>query len=106
MYESGFPFGRVVGVSGSGQQHGSVYWKNGTELTLARLQSTLSLHQQLQVLSLSLPPSLPPSLLLFLHLFSLLLRRVFLLVNLQYGKTRALPHSVGISRQCLVVHYH
>jgi xylulokinase len=48
MQDSGFPFGRVAAVSGSGQQHGSVYWKKGAGLVLAQLQSSQSLHQQLQ----------------------------------------------------------
>ena len=49
MHESGFPFGRVAAVSGSGQQHGSVYWNKGAGLVLAGLQPSQSLHQQLQV---------------------------------------------------------
>lgn len=51
MQESAFPFSRVVGVSGSGQQHGSVYWREGAGLVLAQLQASQSLHEQLQVAS-------------------------------------------------------
>ena len=67
MKEDGFPFGRVVGVSGSGQQHGSVYWKKGTEHILRRLEVGQSLHDQLQVCAVIVAicpyPSPPPSLL-------------------------------------------
>lgn len=49
MQSSGFPFGRVVCVGGSGQQHGSVYWKKGSSEVLANLTHTLPLHSQLQV---------------------------------------------------------
>ena len=49
MQEADFPFHRVVGLSGSGQQHGSVYWREGAEQVLAGLQSDHSLHQQLKV---------------------------------------------------------
>lgn len=30
-------FGKIVAISGSGQQHGSVYWKKGSSATLASL---------------------------------------------------------------------
>ncbi|NQT92927.1 MAG: carbohydrate kinase [Lentisphaerae bacterium] len=42
-----FPFTRVVAVSGSGQQHGSVWLKKGASSTLAGLNATLTLRQQL-----------------------------------------------------------
>ncbi|XP_061660477.1 xylulose kinase isoform X2 [Syngnathoides biaculeatus] len=48
MRESGFDFSRVRALSGSGQQHGSVYWKNGAAATLGRLCPRLSLSCQLQ----------------------------------------------------------
>jgi hypothetical protein len=52
MQEEGFPFGRVVGLSGSGQQHGSVYWREGAgEILTHHLQPSLSLHEQLEVKS-------------------------------------------------------
>ncbi|CAI8008481.1 Xylulose kinase, partial [Geodia barretti] len=48
MQEEGFPFCRVVSLSGSGQQHGSVYWREGAGEILTHLQPSLSLHEQLQ----------------------------------------------------------
>jgi len=38
---------RVAAVSASGQQHGSVYWATGASKTLARLNSTKCLKDQL-----------------------------------------------------------
>ncbi|XXG69621.1 hypothetical protein AAC387_Pa06g2436 [Persea americana] len=35
--KAGLDFGKIVAVSGSGQQHGSVYWKKGSSATLASL---------------------------------------------------------------------
>ncbi|KAG0463798.1 hypothetical protein HPP92_019867 [Vanilla planifolia] len=40
-------FGNVVAISGSGQQHGSVYWKKGASATLANLDHTKPLVTQL-----------------------------------------------------------
>ncbi|KAH9604550.1 hypothetical protein KSS87_023022 [Heliosperma pusillum] len=40
-------FGKVVGVSGSGQQHGSVYWKKGSSVILSSLNSQKPLVEQL-----------------------------------------------------------
>ena len=37
MQKAKFPFGRVVALSGSGQQHGSVYWKQGAAALLKNL---------------------------------------------------------------------
>ena len=37
MKKQGFPFSRVAAVSGSGQQHGSAYWKAGARATLRAL---------------------------------------------------------------------
>ncbi|XP_029934607.1 xylulose kinase isoform X2 [Myripristis murdjan] len=48
MKGAGFDFSRVRGVSGSGQQHGSVFWRTGAAHTLTQLQPDRSLHQQLQ----------------------------------------------------------
>lgn len=66
MKEAGFPFSQVVGVSGSGQQHGSVYWRKGTEHILRKLEVGQSLYDQLQVcvviiatLSAFIPPPSP-----------------------------------------------
>lgn len=42
-----FEFSRVVAVSGSGQQHGSVYWKKGGSATLASLDPQRGLLSQL-----------------------------------------------------------
>ena len=39
MKAAKFPFERVASISGSGQQHGSVYWKIGAEGHLKSLQS-------------------------------------------------------------------
>ena len=50
---AGFPFHRVVAVSGSGQQHGSVYWREGAEQTLHQLDHTSDLVTQLQVKQLN-----------------------------------------------------
>lgn len=49
MQQSGFPFSRVLAVSGSAQQHGSVYWKEGAGQALAQLQAPQTLAEQLQV---------------------------------------------------------
>ena len=38
---------KVVAISASGQQHGSVYWKSGSEKTLKTLDSGNSLVEQL-----------------------------------------------------------
>ncbi|KAF6142163.1 hypothetical protein GIB67_037081 [Kingdonia uniflora] len=40
-------FGRIAAVSGSGQQHGSVYWKKGSSVKLASLDSKKQLLEQL-----------------------------------------------------------
>jgi xylulokinase len=40
MRSEGFDFGKVAAVSGSGQQHGSVYWKKGASATLGALSKT------------------------------------------------------------------
>ncbi|PUZ73140.1 hypothetical protein GQ55_2G451000 [Panicum hallii var. hallii] len=41
-------FSKVVAVSGSGQQHGSVYWKKGSKAVLSSLDSSKSLLLQLK----------------------------------------------------------
>lgn len=52
MKASGFDFSRVRALSGSGQQHGSVFWKSGAAQTLQTLHSDQDsdrdLHQILQ----------------------------------------------------------
>ncbi|XP_020680363.1 xylulose kinase 2 isoform X1 [Dendrobium catenatum] len=45
--QSKVDFGKVVAISGSGQQHGSVYWKKGSSATLAALDHTKPLVAQL-----------------------------------------------------------
>ena len=52
MQEEGFPFARVVAMSGSGQQHGSVYWRKGSEGVLGELNPTATLASQLKVSAL------------------------------------------------------
>lgn len=47
MKDEGFDFGRVVAVSGSGQQHGSVYWQQGARRLLQGLQPGRPLAEQL-----------------------------------------------------------
>lgn len=55
LKENGLEFESVACLSGTGQQHGSVYWKKGARETLRNLQSGKSLYEQLKVnLSLSL----------------------------------------------------
>ncbi|XP_072173716.1 xylulose kinase-like [Diadema setosum] len=41
-------FSRVAALSGTGQQHGSVYWKLDSQSVLNNLQSDKTLHEQLQ----------------------------------------------------------
>ena len=43
-----FPFNKVKGISGSGQQHGSVYWSNGADDLLANLDQSKDLSEQLE----------------------------------------------------------
>jgi len=48
LRESGLDFGRVKGISGAGQQHGSVYWIKDAEILLSGLKGSESLQQQLE----------------------------------------------------------
>ncbi|XP_040921617.1 xylulose kinase isoform X2 [Toxotes jaculatrix] len=48
MKRAGFDFFRVRALSGSGQQHGSVYWRTGASETLNRLDPDQNLYQLLQ----------------------------------------------------------
>ncbi|XP_066300967.1 xylulose kinase-like [Branchiostoma lanceolatum] len=48
MKASGFNFNRVKALSGTGQQHGSVYWKTGAGSTLQQLQPDKTLYEQLK----------------------------------------------------------
>ncbi|XP_011405024.2 PREDICTED: xylulose kinase-like [Amphimedon queenslandica] len=43
-----FPFEKVAGISSSGQQHGSVYWRKGSEEVLKSLEPSQTLASQLQ----------------------------------------------------------
>ncbi len=38
MKSKGFPFANVAAISGSGQQHGSAYWKSGAQSALNSLK--------------------------------------------------------------------
>jgi xylulokinase len=44
---SGIDFSKVVAISGSGQQHGSVYWGENAFASLASLSASQPLHSQL-----------------------------------------------------------
>jgi xylulokinase len=48
MKADGFAFDRVEGISGSGQQHGSVYWSDGSNWALTNLNSEKSLRENLE----------------------------------------------------------
>lgn len=50
MKEEGFQFERVRAVSGSGQQHGSVYWARGADEGLAAMDPGQSVAEQLPAL--------------------------------------------------------
>ena len=56
MQDDGFPFARVAAVSGSGQQHGSVYLRRGARAALRALSQPSSLREQL-TLVFSVPDS-------------------------------------------------
>uniref|UniRef100_A0A5B7ASC5 Xylulose kinase n=1 Tax=Davidia involucrata TaxID=16924 RepID=A0A5B7ASC5_DAVIN len=47
LWKSKLNFGKIVAVSGSAQQHGSVYWKNGSSEKLSSLDPKRSLVDQL-----------------------------------------------------------
>lgn len=49
MKKQNFPFSRVVSLSGCGQQHGSVYWRKGSEELLRGLNEEEKLCTQLKV---------------------------------------------------------
>jgi xylulokinase len=50
MKYKGFCFENVACISGTGQQHGSVYWKIGSKTCLNNLDPNKGLHEQLKVL--------------------------------------------------------
>lgn len=47
LQKSNLNFGKIAAVSGSGQQHGSVYWKNGSDRILSSLDPKRVLADQL-----------------------------------------------------------
>lgn len=47
LRDQGLDFSRVMGVSGAGQQHGSVYWGENAEIVLKSLDAGKSLEEQL-----------------------------------------------------------
>ena len=47
LHDTGIDFGRVAGISGAGQQHGSVYWSMNGSKSLQTLNSTQTLQEQL-----------------------------------------------------------
>ncbi len=47
LHDAGIDFNRVRGISGAGQQHGSVYWSEGGEKGLQNLEKDKSLQEQL-----------------------------------------------------------
>ncbi|PHT84429.1 Xylulose kinase [Capsicum annuum] len=47
LEKSKLDFGKIAAVSGSGQQHGSVFWKKGSAAILSSLDSKISLVEQL-----------------------------------------------------------
>ncbi|KAA8646987.1 xylulokinase [Aspergillus tanneri] len=47
LRKQGLDFHRVKGISGAGQQHGSVYWGENAEILLKSLDSTKTLEEQL-----------------------------------------------------------
>lgn len=51
MKAAGFDFQSVVCLSGTGQQHGSVYWTKGARQTLKGLTKDKSFHDQLKVIN-------------------------------------------------------
>lgn len=48
LKQQGLDFGRVKGISGAGQQHGSVYWNESVEQILGSLDEEKTLEDQLQ----------------------------------------------------------
>lgn len=47
LRKQGLDFSRVKGISGAGQQHGSVYWSSDAEELLKKLDAKRSLEEQL-----------------------------------------------------------
>ncbi|KAJ2983937.1 hypothetical protein NUW58_g6165 [Xylaria curta] len=59
LREKGCPMGQIKGISGSGQQHSSVYWSSEAEATLKSLDPKRSLLEQLdeRVLAFEFAPN-------------------------------------------------
>ncbi|KAI9823935.1 MAG: hypothetical protein M1832_002253 [Thelocarpon impressellum] len=57
LKDQGMDFGRVRGLSGAGQQHGSVYWSDKAESLLQGLDKSKSLVEQLAPAAFSYPDS-------------------------------------------------
>ncbi|TBU37301.1 D-xylulose kinase [Dichomitus squalens] len=55
MRAAGVDFSRILGISGDGQQHGSVYWSKDAERLLASLDASRPLAEQLEPDAFSLP---------------------------------------------------
>ena len=53
LSESALNLNEIEMISGSAQQHGSVFWKKASEITLANLNPHETLSDQLQVYGLS-----------------------------------------------------
>ncbi|KAJ7773252.1 hypothetical protein B0H16DRAFT_1511658 [Mycena metata] len=47
MKKAGIDFDEIAAISGAGQQHGSVYWSTNADGSLANLDATLTLREQL-----------------------------------------------------------
>lgn len=48
LKDQGAPFRRIMGISGAGQQHGSVYWSQSGELILSTLKPEVRLSDQMR----------------------------------------------------------
>ena len=48
LQDKGLDFGKISGISGAGQQHGSVYWSHEGERALNRLDESHTLEAQLE----------------------------------------------------------
>uniref|UniRef100_A0A8C9VWQ1 Xylulose kinase n=1 Tax=Scleropages formosus TaxID=113540 RepID=A0A8C9VWQ1_SCLFO len=57
MKKEGFEFSRVKALSGCGQQHGSVYWKEGSQKLLESLHPGKPLHEILEQGAFAVPDS-------------------------------------------------
>lgn len=51
LTEENAEISKIKGISGTGQQHGSVYWKRGAQQILKNLDPSKSMEAQLKVVS-------------------------------------------------------